>query len=113
MPESYSSEHMHQYKNNFFYCIKGMMLIKVWKQDRAGNIDVTVLMPGMVTEVKAGEYHQFETPKLGVLKTHFPDWDAQEDRVEVLEVYVQPNINLNDIVRKTTGGSSYTIDGVE
>jgi hypothetical protein len=87
------------------------MIIEVWKADRAGNIDETVLMPGASTEVYAGEYHRFKTPTIETLRQHFPDW-SEHDRIEVIELYTRPAINPLDIVREEGkgGGSLYTVN---
>lgn len=53
------SKHKHAYKWNGFYVESGKLLIRVWKNDY-DLVDETLLMPGDFTQIRPGEYHQFE-----------------------------------------------------
>ena len=53
------SKHRHKYKWNGFFVEKGELIIKVWKNDY-DLMDITILKEGQFTQVKPGEYHQFE-----------------------------------------------------
>lgn len=104
-PSSYCSIHQHRFKSNLFYCLKGAIVVKVWKSN--GLIDETLLVPGKSTSVGPGEKHQFLTPKLADIKdldTSFQD----NDSVEVIELYYPNPINQADIERETQGGSLYS-----
>jgi len=79
------SKHKHQFKWNGFFVESGKLLIRVWKDDY-DLIDETILEPGDFTQVKPGEFHQFE---------------ALEDTV-AFELY-WAEFNHNDIVRETVG----------
>lgn len=79
------SKHKHQFKWNGFFVESGKLLIRVWKGDY-DLVDETILEPGDFTQVKPGEYHQFE---------------ALEDTV-AFELY-WAEFNHNDIVRETVG----------
>lgn len=79
------SEHLHQYKWNGFFVESGKLKIKVWKCDYK-LVDETILGPGDFTQVKPGEYHQFE---------------ALEDTV-AFELY-WAEFNHSDIQRRTVG----------
>jgi mannose-6-phosphate isomerase-like protein (cupin superfamily) len=80
------SEHLHNYKWNGFFVESGKMIIRVWKNDY-DLTDETILMPGDFTQVKPGEFHQFE---------------ALEDTV-AFELY-WAEFNHNDIERRSVGG---------
>jgi len=80
------SEHLHNYKWNGFFVESGKMLIRVWKNDY-DLVDETILNPGDFTQVKPGEFHQFE---------------ALEDTV-AFELY-WAEFNHNDIQRRSVGG---------
>ena len=88
------SKHLHSYKWNGFYVESGRMLIRVWKGDY-DLVDETILETGDFTQVKPGEYHQFE---------------ALEDTV-AFELYWTEVLNHNDIVRETVGYIDQTIKG--
>lgn len=79
------SKHKHEFKWNGFFVESGKLLIRVWKGDYA-LVDETILEPGDFTQVKPGEFHQFE---------------ALEDTV-AFELY-WAEFNHNDIVRETVG----------
>lgn len=79
------SEHMHNTKFNAFICLKGLLLIRVWKKDY-DLVDETVIEPNQVCVVKPGEYHQFEALSDG----------------EALEIYWS-EFDANDIVRRNVG----------
>lgn len=104
-PSSYCSEHEHRFKSNLFYCLKGVMVVKVWKKD--GLVDETILKPGDHTSVEPGEIHQFHTPKISDIQDLCPDF-KDTDLVEVLEYYYPAGIDKLDIKRRTQGGSLYT-----
>lgn len=53
------SKHMHRFKWNGFYVETGKLLVRVWKSDYA-LVDETILVDRDFTQVKPGEYHQFE-----------------------------------------------------
>ena len=80
------SKHLHKYKWNGFFVESGKMLIRVWKNDY-DLVDQTILNPGDFTQVKPGEFHQFE---------------ALEDTV-AFELY-WAEFNHNDIQRRSVGG---------
>jgi quercetin dioxygenase-like cupin family protein len=79
------SKHKHKHKWNGFYVTKGLLKIKVWKNDY-DLIDETVLEPGEWTTVKPGEFHQFEGMTHG----------------EAFELY-WAEFDHNDIERETVG----------
>lgn len=106
-PSSYCSQHEHKFKSNHFYCLKGMVVVKVWKS--GGLIDETTLTPGTSTVVNPGEVHMFETPKISVIQESLPDF-KEGDFVEVIETYYPSPISSLDINRRTQGGSLYTND---
>jgi quercetin dioxygenase-like cupin family protein len=106
-PSSYCSQHEHRFKSNHFYCLKGMVIVKVWKE--GGLIDETVLLPGSSTVVNPGEVHMFETPKISSIQEELPDF-KETDYIEVIETYYPSPISPLDIRRKTQGGSMYTVD---
>lgn len=84
------SEHYHKHKINYFYVESGRMLVKVWQdKEQTGLVDVTQLGPGEATMVMPGLFHQFEGVEDGV----------------AFEVY-WTELNHNDIVRRTIGGSA-------
>lgn len=104
-PSSYCSKHEHRFKSNSFYCLHGIMIVKVWKGN--GLIDETVLKPGELTTVRSGESHQFETPKLADIQLFDPSF-KEGDKVVCLEAYFPEPIDALDIERETQGGSLYT-----
>ena len=59
-PHSKCSKHCHKTKFNGFYCLDGVVTIRVWKNDY-DLVDETILMPNEYTEVRPNEYHQFQT----------------------------------------------------
>ena len=79
------SKHRHRYKWNGFFIEEGGLIITVWKNDY-NLIDITLLRPGQFTQVKPGEYHQFE---------------AVDDTI-AFELY-WAEFNHNDIERETAG----------
>lgn len=79
------SKHKHQFKWNGFYVQEGQLVVRVWKNDY-DLVDETVLGPGEFTQVRPGEYHQFE---------------ALEDTV-TFELY-WAEFDHNDIERETVG----------
>ena len=83
--ESKCSKHKHKYKWNGFYVTKGILTIRVWKNDY-DLVDETILRQGEWTTVKPGEYHQFEAVTDG----------------EALELY-WAEFDHNDIERETVG----------
>ncbi len=108
-PSSYCSIHTHEYKYNLFYCLKGVIKVKVWKNGDNGLIDETLLFPGQSTTVAPNERHQFETLKVDEIRSYFPEWKDGE-MVEVIELYFPEPINKLDIKRFSEGGSMYTKD---
>lgn len=86
------SKHKHEFKWNGFFVESGKLLIRVWKGDY-NLVDETILEPGDFTQVKPGEFHQFE---------------ALEDTV-AFELY-WAEFNHNDIVRETVGYTEQTIE---
>ena len=79
------SKHKHNTKFNLFYVISGKLLIRVWK-NAYDLVDETKLLPGQLTVVQPGEYHQFEALSDGVaLELYWSEFDP------------------NDIVRETVG----------
>lgn len=86
--ESYCSTHKHDFKYNAFYCLYGAMYIEVSKNDY-DLVDTTFLKTNDFTTVKPGEYHRFVTK-------HSPAW--------ALEIYYQSPLDINDIIRKDSGG---------
>lgn len=83
----FCSKHKHNWKWNGFYVEQGELLIRVWKNDY-DLTDETILRPGDFTQVKPGEFHQFEAIKETV----------------AFELYFA-EFNHGDIVRETVGGS--------
>ncbi len=79
------SEHKHEFKWNGFFVESGKLLIRVWKGDY-DLVDETILGAGDFTQVKPGEFHQFE---------------ALEDTV-AFELY-WAEFNQSDIVRRSVG----------
>ena len=59
------SKHKHNFKWNGFFVEKGMLIVRVWKNDY-DLVDETILTPGDFMQVKPGLYHQFEGIKDGV-----------------------------------------------
>ena len=53
------SKHKHKYKWNGFFVESGKLLIRVWKNDYKLT-DETILNAGDFTQIKPGEFHQFE-----------------------------------------------------
>lgn len=82
------SKHKHKYKWNGFYVESGRLLVRVWKNDY-DLVDETVLTAGSFTQVKPGEYHQFE---------------ALDDTV-AFELY-WAEFDHNDIERETVGSTN-------
>lgn len=82
------SEHFHKFMNNWFFVIKGKLLIRRWKENNI--IDETILKKREQTIVPPNEYHQFVVLKdcigLEIYWIHFP---------------------LVDIIRRTQGGKFY------
>lgn len=87
---SVCSEHCHVHKFNGFYCEKGSLLIRVWKNDYE-LVDETILKSGDFTITKPGEFHQFE---------------CLEDNTVAFELYWAALLDHNDIERRTVGSSS-------
>lgn len=81
------SEHKHEWKWNGFFVEKGSLLIRVWKGDY-DLVDETILKVGDFTQVKPGEFHQFE---------------ALEDTI-AFELY-WANFAHDDIQRRSVGTS--------
>jgi quercetin dioxygenase-like cupin family protein len=79
------SKHKHAYKWNGFFVESGKLLIRAWKNDY-NLVDETILGPGGFTQIKPGEYHQFE---------------ALEDSV-AFELY-WAEFSHNDIQRESVG----------
>ena len=79
------SKHMHGFKWNGFFVEKGKLLIRVWKNDY-DLVDETVLENGDFTQVKPGEFHQFE---------------ALDDTI-AFELYWAEFVH-NDIIRESVG----------
>jgi mannose-6-phosphate isomerase-like protein (cupin superfamily) len=79
------SKHLHQFKWNGFYVVKGKLLIRTWQKDY-DLVDETVICDGEFTKVKPGLYHQFEA----IERTH------------AFELY-WAEFNHNDIERETVG----------
>lgn len=80
------SKHHHQSKSNWFYCITGKLIIRVWQTDY-DLVDETVLGPGEHTVVKPGLDHEFEGLEGGV----------------ALEAY-WAELQHHDIIRTDHGG---------
>lgn len=55
----YCSKHKHNHKHNAFYVESGHLKVRVWK-NAYSLVDEVTVMPGMLTSVAPGEYHQFE-----------------------------------------------------
>ena len=53
------SKHKHKHKWNGFFVESGKLLIRAWKNDYELT-DETVLNAGDFTQIKPGEFHQFE-----------------------------------------------------
>jgi mannose-6-phosphate isomerase-like protein (cupin superfamily) len=81
------SLHVHRFKWNGFYVIRGKLFIEVIKNDYALT-DVTELAPGDITTVKPGEHHRFRTG---------------DENCEALEFYYTEPLS-EDIIRKDKGG---------
>ena len=81
------SKHKHEFKWNGFFVESGRLLIRAWKNDYELT-DETILEAGDFTQIKPGEFHQFE---------------ALEDSV-AFELY-WAEFNHNDIQRETVGHS--------
>ena len=78
-------KHKHKYKCNGFFVESGKLLIRAWKNDY-DLTDETILEAGDFTQIKPGEFHQFE---------------ALEDSV-AFELY-WAEFDHNDIERESTG----------
>jgi mannose-6-phosphate isomerase-like protein (cupin superfamily) len=74
----FCSHHYHEHKWNRFILINGQLTVKIHRDD----IDETILLPNMITDVPPKYWHEFE---------------AQEAS-DALEVYWVP-LDANDIVR--------------
>ena len=85
------SKHKHNYKWNGFFVESGKLLIRAWKNDY-DLVDETFLDAGDFTQIKPGEYHQFE---------------ALEDTV-AFELY-WAEFNHSDIERETVGHSKKSV----
>ena len=83
---SHCSKHKHDHKFNMFFVEKGMIIIKIWKNDY-DLVDTTVLNEGQSCTVPPGEYHQF----------------LVQDNCVVYEFY-WVEISSKDIVRENVGG---------
>lgn len=79
------SKHKHRHKWNGFFVEKGQLLIRVWKNDY-DLVDETILKAGHFTQVRPGEFHQFE---------------ALEDTVAFELYYAE--FDHNDIERESVG----------
>lgn len=86
-PNSFCSMHKHLYKWNAFFVIDGILDIIVEKNDY-NLVDRTILHRNQFTTVKPGEFHQFQTGRLGC---------------EALEIYYCEGLS-EDIIRKSVGG---------
>lgn len=75
----FCSRHYHNHKWNRFILINGKLSIKIYHND---EVDETVLLPNMITDVPPKQYHEFE---------------ALEDS-DALEVY-WVTLDVNDIER--------------
>lgn len=78
------SQHIHKHKINFFFVIKGKLLVRIWKNDLMDDI---ILTDGEYTEVQPNQFHLFE---------------ALED-TEFMEIYYRPSIEKDDIERINNG----------
>lgn len=81
------SKHRHKYKWNGFFVESGKLLVRAWKNDY-DLVDETVLEAGEFTQIKPGEFHQFE---------------ALEDTV-AFELY-WAEFDHSDIERETVGSN--------
>ena len=88
-PNSHCSKHKHSYKHNIFFVEKGILNIKVWKNDY-DLIDTTKLSSGDRMDVAPNEFHQFET---------------KDDYTIAFEIYYSEPIS-GDIVRENCGGGN-------
>lgn len=86
-PEHQCSLHVHRFKWNGFFVLKGRLLIDVVKIDYALT-DTTDLGPGDITTVKPGELHRFRTG---------------DKPCEALEFYYTEPLS-EDIMRRGVGG---------
>lgn len=86
-PKHQCSLHVHRFKWNGFFVIKGRLSIDVVKTDYALT-DTTDLGPGGITTVKPGEHHRFRTG---------------DEPCEAIEFYFTEPLS-EDIDRKDTGG---------
>jgi mannose-6-phosphate isomerase-like protein (cupin superfamily) len=82
----YCSTHLHKFKHNLFFVLKGILNIKVWKNDYE-LIDVTTIKKFEATSVSPLEKHRFESVST----------------VYALEIYYPEPIS-GDIVRFNCGG---------
>lgn len=89
--KGYCSIHKHEHKFNAFHVIKGLLEIRVAKNDYRLT-DSTTLRDGQSTTVKPGEYHQF----------------LARTEVQALEIYWTEL--GEDISRKSCGGSDFSKD---
>lgn len=87
LPNHQCSLHVHRFKWNGFFVVKGRMLIDVVKNDYELT-DTTDLGPGDITTVKPGEHHRFRTGN---------------EPCEAIEFYYTEPLS-EDIVRKDKGG---------
>ena len=94
------SEHLHRFKWNGFYCVRGELWIHVRKNDY-DLVDITKLYPGEFTTVAPNEYHWFSVPKSEIYDDN--DELIYESSVRALEIYYPQHIS-EDIIRKTVGG---------
>ena len=85
---AFCSKHKHSHKWNGFFVESGSLKIKVWKTNY-DLVDETILGPGDFTAVAPGEFHQFH---------------ALQPTIAV-ETYWSQELNMNDIVRKSVGGT--------
>jgi mannose-6-phosphate isomerase-like protein (cupin superfamily) len=86
-PGGYCSKHVHNFRNNIFFVLKGTLEISIWKNDYE-LVDKTKLKKFQTTVVKPKEYHQF-----------FSDTGCR-----ALELYYLDGIKKNDIIRESVGG---------
>ena len=85
---AFCSIHKHEHKWNGFFVESGLLMIRVWKNNY-DLIDETILRPGDFTSVAPGEFHQFHALQPTI----------------AFETYWSQELNMNDIVRQTVGGS--------
>lgn len=94
-PGGYSSCHCHQNKYNLFYAVRGELYVHFYRSDPTDGISeiahTSVLEVGERLIVPPKVWHRFYAPETG-------------NGVDLIEVYWNSGVDLDDVIRKDTGG---------